>query len=76
MHKKIEKKVGNQYLLSSIAFLRNGDEFKMHYHDGTNIDLTAYSDPYFDKEIGNFNIKIENPNFKPEPEPEPGPITA
>ena len=78
MHKKIEKKVGNQYVLSSIRFLRNGDEFKMHYNDGTNVDLKAYSDPSWDKNKEDWDIKVGNPDFEPEEEltPEPEPITA
>jgi len=63
MARKIKKKIGNQYVLSHAKFLRKGDEFRTYFLDGTYVDLTAMSDPYFDIRSGDYVVDIENPEF-------------
>lgn len=65
MARKIEKRIGNKYLLSHIKFLRKGDNFKTYFYDGTDVELTALSNPYFDPRAGEWTVDIENPDYGP-----------
>jgi hypothetical protein len=60
MSRKIKKKVGNQYMSSHVVFLREGDEFRTFFADGTDVDLVAMSDPYFDKKAKEWVVDIDN----------------
>jgi hypothetical protein len=66
MRIKVKKKVGNQYLPTHAKFLRKGDDFRMFFGDGTNVDLTALSDPFIDPKSGEWSVKIDDPYFDDE----------
>ena len=66
MGRRVQKKVGNQYLPSHIKFLREGDGFRMFFGDGTDVDLVALNDPYVDPKNGEWTVNIEDPHINNE----------
>jgi len=62
---ELRKKVGNQWYLSHMRFLRKGDIFKVSGRDGSCDTYEATSNPYFDKTIEDWSIGANEVTVKP-----------
>ena len=63
MKRRIDKKVGDQFLRSHTKWLRKGDTFKMFFGDGTDVELVALSDPYIDQRSKEWSVDIKEPHI-------------